>query len=86
MVPGWFLRRASLVSPQTPTNILELGTSRMAYHQTGPSYTFCGIFSGSTNMFAARWLRRLEHELNVYRVGDELIPSEKGYGIRTEET
>ncbi len=41
-----------------------------AYQQSDPTFVFCGIFSGTGNVSAARWLKSLEHELSEYRIND----------------
>ena len=47
----------------------------MSYKIDGPSYAFCGTFSGKDS--ATRWLRKLEHELSGYKQADGLIPPDK---------
>ena len=47
----------------------------MSYKINGPSYAFCGTFSGKDS--AIRWLRKLEHELSGYKQADGLIPPDK---------
>jgi hypothetical protein len=47
----------------------------MSYKIDGPSYAFCGTFSGKDS--ATRWLRKLEHELSGYKQADGTIPPEK---------
>lgn len=47
----------------------------MTYHQSGPIFAFCGTFSGAENVSAARWLKRLEHELSGYKVSGVINPS-----------
>lgn len=39
-----------------------------------PTFTFCGCFSGKGAMSAARWLRKLEHELNPYKIDGRIPP------------
>ena len=46
----------------------------MAYQMTGPSFAFCGTFSGNGSISAARWLRKYEHEMSGYKV-DGVIPA-----------
>lgn len=44
----------------------------MAYQQTGPTFAFCGTFSGLT-IPAARWLTKFNHEMKGYRLPDGTI-------------
>ena len=41
----------------------------MTYQQTGPSFAFCGTFSGQGNISAARWLKKFDHEMAGYKTG-----------------
>lgn len=56
-----------VLTPCTPVN--------MAYQQSGPTFSFCGTFSGAGNVSAARWIKRLEHELSGYKVNGVINPS-----------
>ena len=52
-----------ILTPNTPVTPVN-----MTYHQSGPIFAFCGTFSGTWNVSAAHWLKRLEHELSGYNV------------------
>ena len=39
-----------------------------------PTFTFCGCFSGKGAISAARWLKKLEHELNPYKENGVIPP------------
>ena len=46
----------------------------MAYQPVGPSFAFCGTFSGNDSISAVRWLRKFEHEIVGYRVNGTVPP------------
>ena len=41
-----------------------------------PTFTFCGCFTGKGAMSGARWLKKLDHELNPFKE-DGSIPPER---------
>ena len=45
---------------------------------TGPTFAYCGLFSGQENISAGRWLLKFEHEMSRYRAADGDI-SPDGY-------
>ena len=45
----------------------------MAYQQTGPTFAFCGTFSGAS-VPASRWLPKFNHEMKGYRTSDGTVP------------
>ncbi len=46
--------------------------TKMLYQQIDLIFSFCDIFSDIDHVFAARWLKWLEHELSEYKI-DEVI-------------
>jgi len=46
----------------------------MAYQMTGPTFNFCGTFSGQGSISAQRWLKKYEHEMSGYKV-EGIIPA-----------
>lgn len=61
-----------LTTPVTSSPATPVVT--MPYKIDGPTYAFCGTFSGKES--AARWLRKLDHELSGYKQ-DGSIPPDK---------
>lgn len=51
----------------------------MTYKLTGPTFAFCGTFSGkdASGISAARWLKKFEHEMSGYKSeNDGTIPAQ----------
>jgi len=61
--------------PTSPVPTPDTPISMEAYKQSVPTFSFCGTFSGTGNVSAARWIKRLEHELSGYKVDGVINPS-----------
>ena len=67
-------------SSDEDSSLLEPSTARMTtpttnqYQLNGPTFAFCGTFSGTGTTSASRWLKKFEHELAGYKTDDGSIP------------
>lgn len=60
--------------PNSPPPHTSVTPTNMAYQPTSPTFSFCGTFSGTGTVSAARWLKRLDHEFSGYKIDGVVKP------------